>query len=738
MSQVDLQYYVMAVRFEGQPDLNQGTAFLVSREGFGYAVTCHHVVGSHTEVELYFGSTGQSVQAELVPERSSRGMDIAVLRLLGSPPDDLMMLLPSLDKYEGEEFESFGFSQRFSGLEIEGKVDRLVDAPPGFPETPSGKALQLRTSDIAKGDSGAPVIIKDTKSVVGIVVWGRETEFNIRHDLAFALPIDVVWHIWPELRPASPSIRDKHEWLDLVGLSGDPFEFPDGGKDPNLRRYFYRVRHYWDVLNLGPAPERLPKTLFVFAASGCGKSALRNVVSQQCLVEGSDTKILPVSYLSLRKLINRKKLGHEIGPQDHVEQILEKGIRDLVGVVRAKGKIIPSISSARVEERNYLWAYVEQYHKRLTARMKKDLEEFIAPTGVEYSLPDDYADRLGNFCETITSVGFDAVYFLVDPTVYDGDQVGECVLLSLLSDERLLDLSQCGGAFKLFLDQSLMDQVRDSPSVRLEMVAPSPLEWSNEDLLNMLALRIEARLIDKGSDPLQVFGRVFEEGHSLNFLLERSRGNPRYLITSLHHLIKEHCQPPIDRENLQITHAEVERVVNFLGTPGQEEQEATWLAEMVAKGESGTVEFKSTLRYNTYKGQRDKAMESEVARTLCGFMNAEGGTLLIGIDDQGNALGLDNDFSTLRKKTKDGFELAFNDIATDHLGPVYRQYIDVSFENYQGKLICVIRVRKSPEPVYCQHGQEYVFYIRVGNSTKQLDAKETVEYVRQRWGLNNQ
>lgn len=40
-------------------------------------------------------------------------------------------------------------------------------------------------------------------------------------------------------------------------------------------------------------------------------------------------------------------------------------------------------------------------------------------------------------------------------------------------------------------------------------------------------------------------------------------------------------------------------------------------------------------------------------------MNAEGGTLFIGVDDEGNALGLQNDYETLKKEKQnsDEFEI---------------------------------------------------------------------------------
>ncbi len=74
------------------------------------------------------------------------------------------------------------------------------------------------------------------------------------------------------------------------------------------------------------------------------------------------------------------------------------------------------------------------------------------------------------------------------------------------------------------------------------------------------------------------------------------------------------------------------------------------LADLLAVGESQTVEFKSTARWNIYAGRADKKMEHVITKTVCGFLNAEGGTLLIGVGDDGAVVGLADDMKTLGPK----------------------------------------------------------------------------------------
>ncbi|WP_455132696.1 AlbA family DNA-binding domain-containing protein [Microbacterium aurum] len=72
------------------------------------------------------------------------------------------------------------------------------------------------------------------------------------------------------------------------------------------------------------------------------------------------------------------------------------------------------------------------------------------------------------------------------------------------------------------------------------------------------------------------------------------------------------------------------------------------VAALIAAGESEGVEFKETARWNVREDKKDPRMEQVVAKTVAAFLNSSGGTLVIGVDDAGRALGLDRDYATLR------------------------------------------------------------------------------------------
>ena len=52
-------------------------------------------------------------------------------------------------------------------------------------------------------------------------------------------------------------------------------------------------------------------------------------------------------------------------------------------------------------------------------------------------------------------------------------------------------------------------------------------------------------------------------------------------------------------------------------------------------------------------------MEKVISKTIAAFVNSEGDTLFIGVDDDGNVVGLENDYQLLKKKNIYGFEHEF-------------------------------------------------------------------------------
>ncbi len=150
---------------------------------------------------------------------------------------------------------------------------------------------------------------------------------------------------------------------------------------------------------------------------------------------------------------------------------------------------------------------------------------------------------------------------------------------------------------------------------------------------------------------------------------------------------------------------------------------------LIEKGENAKVEFKSSLRHDYRQIKTDKNLESAILKSIAGFLNSNGGTLIIGVDDDGGILGLENDYWSLKKESKDGFEQRLMLIVSNEFGKDICSKIHVSFHRIRDKEICSLSIIPSKRPVYFEENNQTVFFLRTGNVTKPLSTSETVKYL---------
>lgn len=158
------------------------------------------------------------------------------------------------------------------------------------------------------------------------------------------------------------------------------------------------------------------------------------------------------------------------------------------------------------------------------------------------------------------------------------------------------------------------------------------------------------------------------------------------------------------------------------------------LLALISHGESSHVEFKSTFKWDMKESRSNKALEDVIMKTLAGFMNGDGGSLVIGVSDNGEILGLEADYKILKKKDRDGFEQAVIASVASKLGTDVCRYLQFVFHSFEGKDVCRVITSKSHRPIYIKEGNDLKFYLRTGVSTRELNVQEAVEYVSTRWG----
>ncbi len=162
--------------------------------------------------------------------------------------------------------------------------------------------------------------------------------------------------------------------------------------------------------------------------------------------------------------------------------------------------------------------------------------------------------------------------------------------------------------------------------------------------------------------------------------------------------------------------------------------------ELIYRGENQHVEFKSALRWDQHQQKVNQKLEDVIVKSIAAFSNGKGGTLLIGVRDNGEIGGLEGDFNSLKKNDSDYFEIHLRNLLKQHFGiPFITRNLSVDFPVIGGKEICAIRIAEGREPVYItttdKHGNKTErFYVRSGNSSQEIQSlKEITAYISSRF-----
>lgn len=151
--------------------------------------------------------------------------------------------------------------------------------------------------------------------------------------------------------------------------------------------------------------------------------------------------------------------------------------------------------------------------------------------------------------------------------------------------------------------------------------------------------------------------------------------------------------------------------------------------ELIAAGESDAVEFKSTLRTNLHTGQIDDKMHVACLKTIAGFLNAKGGTLVIGIADDGKVLGLTAD----NFPTEDKMALHLVNLIRDRIGDLFLPYIHPHFDEQDEERVMVVQCEKGPKAAFVKDGNSHRFFVRGANATAELSGNAVTDYVKARF-----
>jgi len=188
--------------------------------------------------------------------------------------------------------------------------------------------------------------------------------------------------------------------------------------------------------------------------------------------------------------------------------------------------------------------------------------------------------------------------------------------------------------------------------------------------------------------------------------------------------------------------------------PALPEDDGEAIRTMIKAGENDHIEFKLQALWSSdltkeeilasesseIRKYRNNASKFIVARSIAGFLNTDGGDLIIGIQEDRmknsiQAMGIEEDYRKLQEKDRnpDGYRrMIVDSIIQKYLPEIYTtsgSFIHLSFPSLSGRTLCHIHISPSDKPVFVSIGNEEIFFIRVDASTRSLTGKVMTQYI---------
>ena len=255
-----------------------------------------------------------------------------------------------------------------------------------------------------------------------------------------------------------------------------------------------------------------------------------------------------------------------------------------------------------------------------------------------------------------------------------------------------------------------------------ENLKEADLKADHENPFVALTIEAYSKATPEQRSAVNLLVKEHEPGIILPLLLVRNRISPTEYAKGMISLTGGH---PEQQSYASVIHV-ASSVRDYLQACQPAPNDADKIEEMIRSGEGSSLEFKSTLRWDLRQGKTSQQIERACLKTISAFLNSDGGTLLIGVRDDGSIEGLESD----RLQTDDRWLLHLWTLIRTSFGKDVSSYIHTLLEKQDGKTICLVQCSRSPRPVFLkQRGFEEEFYIRVGPGSAALVVSEALKYI---------
>ncbi len=158
------------------------------------------------------------------------------------------------------------------------------------------------------------------------------------------------------------------------------------------------------------------------------------------------------------------------------------------------------------------------------------------------------------------------------------------------------------------------------------------------------------------------------------------------------------------------------------------------VSELLRHMETHRVEFKASARVALATEVPEKVINEGVIKTVAAFLNSAGGTLGIGINDNGDIIGLQPDLD-FKHQDLDGYQNWLTTLLVQNIGGgVVGAHVGFRFESVGPAVVCLVDVDRSPSPVYAKTTKgNSCFYVRINNTTRMLEGPDIYNYIQGHW-----
>ena len=185
-------------------------------------------------------------------------------------------------------------------------------------------------------------------------------------------------------------------------------------------------------------------------------------------------------------------------------------------------------------------------------------------------------------------------------------------------------------------------------------------------------------------------------------------------------------------ENLAInpigSQAELQQIDAILDAVG-ELADTDRIKSLIRMGESKSIEFKQTFCLDVVNGTKESRIEDSAIKTVAAFLNSDGGTLLVGVHDDGQITGNEEEIEKFFK-SRDKFLLHVKNRIKTRIGEQFYPFINHRLVDIDKKSVLIVECEPSSEEVFVD---EKDFYVRTNPATDRLEGRKLTDYIKHRF-----